>query len=157
MAEADNKEMAQSAKKYWSAEGYLPGGVIREVDYSTQSGGLDPMFAGIKIVDTDTHIVEPPSLFTDRAPAGMKDRPLAKALVATVLAAVCSLLALHDSTKWRGLGRDAFLVHEAARFDKVIASAHPLAGVAVGLMVFVVIGLYEGAVALVSRLLSRGT
>ena len=44
MAEADSKEMAQSAKKYWSAEGYLPGGVIREVDYSTQSGGLDPMF-----------------------------------------------------------------------------------------------------------------
>ena len=74
MAEADTKEMAQSAKKYWSAEGYLPGGVIREVDYATQSGGLDPMFAGIKIVDTDTHIVEPPTLFTDRAPAGMKDR-----------------------------------------------------------------------------------
>ena len=74
MAEADAKEMAASAKKYWSAEGYLPGGTIREVDYSTQSGGIDPMFAGIKIVDTDTHIVEPPTLFADRAPAGMKDR-----------------------------------------------------------------------------------
>jgi uncharacterized protein len=74
MAEADPEDMVQSAKKYWSAEGYLPGGVIREVDYSTQSGGIDPVFAGIKIVDTDTHIVEPPTLFTDRAPAGMKDR-----------------------------------------------------------------------------------
>jgi uncharacterized protein len=74
MAEADTKEMAQNAKKYWSAEGYTEGGVIREVDYATQSGGLDPMFEGIKIVDTDTHITEAPDLFTSRAPAGMKDR-----------------------------------------------------------------------------------
>ena len=74
MAEADAKEMAQAARKYWSSDGYKPGGVIREVDYSTQCGGLDPMFAGIRIVDTDTHIVEPPTLFTDRAPAGMKDK-----------------------------------------------------------------------------------
>ncbi|MGK2909289.1 MAG: hypothetical protein ACSLE1_05770 [Sphingobium sp.] len=60
--------------KYWSAEGYLPGGVIREVDYSTQSGGLHPSLAGIKIVDTDTHITEAPVLFTSRAPAALKDK-----------------------------------------------------------------------------------
>ncbi|MEY2942246.1 MAG: hypothetical protein RLY97_260 [Pseudomonadota bacterium] len=74
MAEADTKEMAQSAKKYWSAEGYTEGGVIREVDYATQSGGIDPMFAGIKIVDCDTHITEAPDLFTSRAPAALKDK-----------------------------------------------------------------------------------
>ncbi len=74
MAEADNAEMALSAKKYWSAEGYSEGGVIREVDYASQSGGLDPMFAGIKIVDCDTHITEAPDLFTSRAPAALKDR-----------------------------------------------------------------------------------
>jgi predicted TIM-barrel fold metal-dependent hydrolase len=74
MAEADTTEMAQSAKKYWSAEGYSEGGVIREVDYASQSGGLDPMFAGIKIVDCDTHITEAPDLFTSRAPAALKDR-----------------------------------------------------------------------------------
>jgi uncharacterized protein len=72
MAEADTTELAQSAKKYWSAEGYTDGGIIREVDYATQSGGLDPMFEGIKIVDTDTHITEAPDLFTSRAPASMK-------------------------------------------------------------------------------------
>ena len=72
MAEADNAEMATAAKKYWSAEGYSDGGIIREVDYSTQSGGIDPMFAGIKIVDCDTHITEAPDLFTSRAPAAMK-------------------------------------------------------------------------------------
>jgi predicted TIM-barrel fold metal-dependent hydrolase len=72
MAEADTQDMAQSAKKYWSAEGYTEGGIIREVDYATQSGGLDPLFAGIKIVDTDTHITEAPDLFTSRAPAAMK-------------------------------------------------------------------------------------
>ena len=32
------------------------------------------MFAGIKIVDTDTHITEAPDLFTSRAPLGMKDK-----------------------------------------------------------------------------------
>lgn len=74
MSDVKNDEMAQSARKYWSAEGYLPGGVIREVDYASQSGGLDSRLAGIKIVDTDTHIVEPPTLFTDRAPAGYKDK-----------------------------------------------------------------------------------
>jgi len=74
MAEADPKDMAAAARKYWSAEGYLPGGVIREVDYATQSGGLDPMFEGIKIVDCDTHITEAPDLFTSRAPASMKHK-----------------------------------------------------------------------------------
>ena len=74
MAEADTKEMASAARKYWSAEGYTPGGVIREVDYASQSGGLDPSLAGIKIVDTDTHIVEPPDLFTSRAPAALKSK-----------------------------------------------------------------------------------
>ncbi|GAC1407810.1 MAG: amidohydrolase family protein [Novosphingobium sp.] len=74
MAESDTTEIAQNARKYWSAEGYTDGGVIREVDYASQSGGLDPMFAGIKIVDTDTHITEAPDLFTSRAPAAYKDR-----------------------------------------------------------------------------------
>jgi len=74
MADADSNEIAQNARKYWSAEGYTPGGVIREVDYSTQSGGLAPMFEGIKIVDTDTHITEAPDLFTSRAPAKYKDK-----------------------------------------------------------------------------------
>lgn len=74
MAEADTKEMAQNARKYWSSEGYTEGGVIREVDYATQSGGLFPEFAGIKIVDCDTHITEAPDLFTSRAPAAYKDK-----------------------------------------------------------------------------------
>lgn len=74
MSDADTKEMAQNARKYWSSEGYTEGGVIREVDYATQSGGLFPEFEGIKIVDCDTHITEAPDLFTSRAPASMKDK-----------------------------------------------------------------------------------
>jgi predicted TIM-barrel fold metal-dependent hydrolase len=72
MADDDTQELAQSARKYWSADGYKDGGMIREVDYASQSGGLDPMFEGIKIVDTDTHITEAPDLFTSRAPAASK-------------------------------------------------------------------------------------
>lgn len=74
MAESDPSELAQAARKYWSAEGYTAGGKLREVDYASQSGGIDPMFAGIKIVDTDTHITEAPDLFTSRAPAALKDK-----------------------------------------------------------------------------------
>ena len=74
MADGDTKEMKDSARKYWSSEGYTKGGVIREVDYATQSGGLDPSLEGIKIVDTDTHLSEPPTLFTDRAPVGLKSK-----------------------------------------------------------------------------------
>jgi uncharacterized protein len=74
MAEADAQTLASSARKYWSAEGYTPGGVVREVDYATQTGGLDPSLAGIKIVDCDTHITEAPDLFTSRATAKYKGR-----------------------------------------------------------------------------------
>jgi predicted TIM-barrel fold metal-dependent hydrolase len=74
MSDTETEEMAANAKKYWSAEGYTEGGVIREVDYASQSGGLDPMFEGIKIVDCDTHITEAPDLFTSRAPAAYKDK-----------------------------------------------------------------------------------
>src|ERR1700759_2657675 len=74
MSEVKEPEIAQNARKYWSADGYKPGGVIREVDYASQSGGLDPSLAGIKIVDTDTHITEAPDLFTSRAPAARKDK-----------------------------------------------------------------------------------
>lgn len=74
MAEAAPKEAAAAARMYWAAEGYTPGGVIREVDYSTQTGGVHPLFKGIKIVDCDTHITEAPDLFTSRAPAKYKDK-----------------------------------------------------------------------------------
>src|SRR6201996_3711503 len=74
MADNQDAERPTSARRSWSAEGYLPGGVIREVDYASQSGGLDPSLKGIKIVDTDTHITEAPDLFTSRAPAAFKDR-----------------------------------------------------------------------------------
>lgn len=74
MAEADAAELADAAKMYWAAEGYSEGGVIREIDYSTQQGGVHPLFKGIKIVDCDTHITEAPDMFVKRAPASFKDR-----------------------------------------------------------------------------------
>lgn len=74
MADDQKSEMASSARKYWSEEGYTAGGVIREVDYAANSKGLRPELAGIKIVDCDTHITEAPDLFTSRAPAKFKDK-----------------------------------------------------------------------------------
>jgi len=67
-------ELASAARRYWSDEGYKPGGVIREVDYASNSKGLRPELQGIKVVDCDTHITEAPDLFTSRAPAKYKDR-----------------------------------------------------------------------------------
>ncbi len=74
MAEDTSLAMAESAKYYWLDAGISPGGVIREVDYASQSGGLNPALAGIKIVDCDTHFTEPRDLFTSRAPARFKDK-----------------------------------------------------------------------------------
>jgi len=74
MAEADDKELAASARMYWAKEGYGPGGVIKEIDWETQKTGVHPLFEGIKIVDTDTHLTEAPDLFVSRAPAKFKDR-----------------------------------------------------------------------------------
>ena len=74
MEDLDSEEIASTASKYWHEVGYTPGGVIREVDYASQSHGLDPALKGIKIVDCDTHFTEPPDLFTSRAPASLKDR-----------------------------------------------------------------------------------
>ena len=74
MADDENTEVASSARRYWSEEGYTAGGVIREVDYAKASRGLLPELQGIKIVDCDTHITESPDLFTSRAPAKFKDK-----------------------------------------------------------------------------------
>ena len=74
MADNETTEMASAARRYWAEEGWTPGGVLREVDYSSQSGGLSPALQGIKIVDCDTHITEAPDLFTARAVGKFKDR-----------------------------------------------------------------------------------
>ena len=70
----ETAELASSARKYWSDEGYTAGGIVRQVDYAAASRGLHPSLQGIKIVDCDTHITEAPDLFTSRAPAKYKDK-----------------------------------------------------------------------------------
>ena len=68
------KARADDASSYWLKEGWAPGGHIREVDWTTNSRGVDPLFAGIKIVDCDTHFTEPQDLWTANAPAGLKGK-----------------------------------------------------------------------------------
>ncbi len=68
------KAGADDAATYWLDEGRGAGGFIREVDFAANSRGVDPLFAGIKIVDCDTHFTEPKDLWTANAPAGMKDK-----------------------------------------------------------------------------------
>lgn len=68
------KASVNDALNYWIKEGWAPGGYIREVDYASNTRGVDPMFEGIRIVDVDTHFTEPPDLFSANAPVGLKDR-----------------------------------------------------------------------------------
>ncbi len=68
------KARADDAKRYWLEEGRKGPGFIREVDFAHETRGVDPLFAGIKIVDCDTHFTEPADLWTANAPAGMKDK-----------------------------------------------------------------------------------
>lgn len=74
MSDKSQTENSGAARRYWSEEGYTAGGVLKQVDYAQNAGGLDPMLQGIKIVDCDTHITEAPDLFTSRAPAHLKDK-----------------------------------------------------------------------------------
>jgi predicted TIM-barrel fold metal-dependent hydrolase len=68
------KASAHDAQRYWLKEGWAPGGFVREVDYESNTRGVDPLFEGIRIVDCDTHFTEPPTLWIDNAPEGMKDK-----------------------------------------------------------------------------------
>ncbi len=68
------KAQADDAARYWLNEGWAPGGFVRVVDYEANARGVDPLFEGIRIVDTDTHFTEPPDLFSANAPAGLRDR-----------------------------------------------------------------------------------
>jgi hypothetical protein len=72
--ENPTKAKADDAARYWLDEGRSAGGFIRQVDYAAQSKGVDPLFAGIKIVDCDTHFTEPRNLWTANAPAGMREK-----------------------------------------------------------------------------------
>lgn len=68
------KASADDARRYWLDEGRSAGGYIRVVDYAAHAKGVHPMFAGIKVVDCDTHFTEPPDLFTANAPASLRDK-----------------------------------------------------------------------------------
>ena len=68
------KAGADDARSYWLEEGRAPGGFIKQVDFNTNTRGVDPLFEGIKIVDCDTHFTEPKDLWTANAPAGLKDK-----------------------------------------------------------------------------------
>jgi predicted TIM-barrel fold metal-dependent hydrolase len=68
------KADSDDARRYWLEEGRAPGGFIREVDFAANSRGVDPLFAGIKIIDCDTHFTEPADLWTANAPAGLMDK-----------------------------------------------------------------------------------
>jgi predicted TIM-barrel fold metal-dependent hydrolase len=74
MAEADPTEINNAAKRYWSEQAHMPGGVIKDADYAAHLKGVHPKLEGIKVVDCDTHFTEPPELFTSRAPAHLKSK-----------------------------------------------------------------------------------
>lgn len=73
-AETVTRADAEDARRYWLAEGWSPGGHVREVHFEERARGIDPLFEGIKIIDCDTHFTEPADLWTANAPAGLRDR-----------------------------------------------------------------------------------
>ncbi len=88
------KAGADDAKRYWLDEGRGDeGGFIREVDYAANARGIDPLFAGLKIVDCDTHFTEPADLWTANAPAGLKDK-------------MPHVERIGEADKWVCMGRD---------------------------------------------------
>jgi len=62
----------------------------------------------------------------------------------------------HDYVKWGQRGREAFLAHQAHRFDLYMAAPHPSIVTVLGSMVVIVgaLAIYEGLVLILSRGLS---
>jgi hypothetical protein len=74
--------------------------------------------------------------------------------VASLFGALSAVFVGHDYEKWRALGREAFLAEQAHRFDTHMASPSWSSGFAAGLGGLMIIGIYEGIVALGVKLTS---
>jgi tetrahydromethanopterin S-methyltransferase subunit E len=64
----------------------------------------------------------------------------------------------HDYMKWNRLGREAFIAHQAQRFDMYMATPRPALPTIIG-AVLIVIGLvvvYEAIVAVISKISESG-
>jgi hypothetical protein len=72
----------------------------------------------------------------------MNQNLLAKAIAILLLGMLFASYTNHDQQKWRRLGRDAFVTHELARFDRFIARPQPF--VVTAFAAFFVAGLLFG-------------
>jgi hypothetical protein len=66
-----------------------------------------------------------------------------------------AMYAHHNYQKWNGLGKDAFLQHQAERFDRYMAN--PSTGILIVdvVMIVIIFGLYELLAALLNKVFSK--
>jgi hypothetical protein len=76
-------------------------------------------------------------------------------VLATLSGILFGAFVAHDYDKWHTLGRDAFLSHQSHRYDVYMASPSAVSSISAAVWTIVIIALYEGAVALVLKLVSR--
>jgi hypothetical protein len=87
----------------------------------------------------------------------MKVPTIVRMVLATLVGVLFGVLAAQDYEKWHSRGREAFLSHESERFDVYMASPSAGASIRTGASAIAVVALYEGAVVLVLKLVSRST
>ena len=73
----------------------------------------------------------------------MKNRIIARVIVAAVFAILFGMFMYADYHRWHVHGKDAFLTHEASRFDKYMAHPSIFMGFGGALVACFVIAVYE--------------
>ena len=85
----------------------------------------------------------------------MKPVVLIRVLVASLVGVLAAWFVDHDYEKWHALGREAFLVEQAHRFDTRMDPPSTSSVVASGICGVLFVAVYEGVVAAITKLTSR--
>ena len=88
----------------------------------------------------------------------MKQYKTGRLFAAIFLGLMCGLYRHFDQTKWLGRGRDAFLLDQSHRFDKII-QFHSVGFMVIACVILaaIVFGLYELLAATITKLLPPST
>ncbi len=84
----------------------------------------------------------------------MKPAFLIRVFAAASVGVLSAVFVAHDREKWRALGREAFLAEQAHRFDVRIASQSSRSAIMAAVGGVLVIAVYEGVVAAITKLAS---
>ncbi len=73
----------------------------------------------------------------------MKNYPVHRIITALILGAAFGCYTFYDYSKWAMRGKDAFMLHEAQRFDKYMANPKISFSISLGIVMIAILVAYE--------------